>query len=176
MSPAKQPPPAVKPPVVTKSEALIEILERAKLYVSTTQIEIDGIQRATRTHRKRIELLAGKIDAVAVAQLAEARQQVALNDACIAQFKEHLTILERAIAALAKEVRAAQEQPVTWKLTDDHAEAILGDFVSSLEEAHSKGPPQEGAFPGVRDRLHARRAVIIAVIHKILEEKRGQRR
>lgn len=171
MSPVKQQPPA-RPIVVTKSEALIEILEKAKLYVSTTQTEIVGVERATRTHRKRIELLTGKGDAVAVAQLEEARQQVALNTSCIAQFKEHLTILERAIAALAKEVRAAQEQPVSWKLTDDHAAAVLGDFVSQLEEAHSKGPPQEGAFPGVRDRLHARRAVVIEVIRKILEEKR----
>jgi hypothetical protein len=157
---------------VTKSEALIEILEKVKLYVSTTQTEIIGVERATRTHAKRIELLTGKGDAVAVAQLEEARQQVALNTSCIAQFKEHIVILERAITALTKEIRAAQEQPATWKLTDDHAAAVLGDFVSQLEEAHSKGPPQEGAFPGVRDRLHARRAVIIAVIYKILEEKR----
>lgn len=149
---------------------MMEARDYTQRYLGTLKTEIEGVERATRSHLNRLKLLRDHTNSTAIEERQKAGDAVTANTACTHEFKELIGVAEKALAGFSNELAVSKN--IDWKLSSEHVAHALLTYVDHLEDAHAKGPPAEGAFPSFAQGLHARRAACIEVARAILHDRK----
>ena len=164
------PAPKLKLVIINAADVLTEARDYTNRRIHELRTEIEGIERATRTHLERRKRLAHREDQTAVAEREKAAREIEEGAISITEFREHIAVAEKAIAGFSAEI-AICRQP-GWKLTNEHVAHAMLDWLMKLEEQHAKGPPREGAFPGVAARLHRHRDALLKAGREVLQTRK----